>query len=645
MVFGFRGGGREMSKAAKLLTVSVILFSMLGCKPLPELRALPSVLADGSPAVSFPSGKASAQLAGRGSDSSPVEKIRVETLRPNGNGNETSIDYQYPLSSWHWDKLVDVTADQADTYIQNRHGTPGTWQRDLYTVDNHNLGSGNIHGVTIHLRTAGTESGLKIAIRTHSTTYEQEVPGSSSWNTVSYAWEKNPSTNKSWTWEEIDAMEFGVSLAGNDVSINKTYQYSPYIIPNPSHLPTTTPPLGPLPVWPPYVTPGRPMATQIYTEVEYSDSLLYETLRPNGAGDVTAIGLQSPGTGSHWEKVADFVPDEDATFIENTGSDRSTFQKDLFTLQDPDLHSGNISTVTVYVRTKHNASNLKVLLRANNTTIEQYMPVCYAYWATQSYTWTENPATNKSWTWDEIDALEAGIALSGSSAGPSWSRCTQVYVRVGYEPGKDDHGDKTTGQIQSQITAGPDDISAFFNGKWNLWDTGLAMTEEVGGRWNDTEERYVTGLRFTNVNIPKDAVITSATVNFVSDQTNTAGTVNTKFTGQAADNPGPFTTLADLQARRGTLMGGHDDLNLTTAQVNWDNITSWYAGGFYSSPDLSTIVQEIVDRKEWTLGNPIVIFWDDADGRSTGDKAVRSAFSFDWNLANAPILTITWELP
>ena len=48
-------------------------------------------------------------------------------------------------------------------------------------------------------------------------------------------------------------------------------------------------------------------------------------------------------------------------------------------------------------------------------------------------TWTVNPNTGLPWTWDEIDALQAGIMLHTDSEDYD-ARCTQVYVEVTYIP-------------------------------------------------------------------------------------------------------------------------------------------------------------------------------------------------------------------
>jgi len=52
---------------------------------------------------------------------------------------------------------------------------------------------------------------------------------------------------------------------------------------------------------------------------------------------------------------------------------------------------------------------------------------------TKSYQWTQNPNTNSTWTWDEIDALQIGVDLKTGDASDS-AACTQLYVEVDYSP-------------------------------------------------------------------------------------------------------------------------------------------------------------------------------------------------------------------
>ncbi len=159
-----------------------------------------------------------------------------------------------------------------------------------------------------------------------------------------------------------------------------------------------------------------------------------ETLRPNGAGSETSIDTQYPGSSSHWDKVDEAIPDEDTTYVENKNGAVNSFQRDLYAIQDHSVGSGTINQVRIVARQKHNATNnssLKISLKTHGQVFDyDYGPYCQSVWNDIYHDMTVNPSTNSTWTWDEIDAVEAGISLGGSTYGPDWSRVTQVYVVV-----------------------------------------------------------------------------------------------------------------------------------------------------------------------------------------------------------------------
>jgi hypothetical protein len=126
---------------------------------------------------------------------------------------------------------------------------------------------------------------------------------------------------------------------------------------------------------------------------------------------------------------------------------------------------------------------------------------------------------------------------------------------------------------------------------------------------NDT--KYGIGIYFAAVPIPQGAAINSAYLVVTSSGTYTQDTVNSVIIGQDADTALVFTTVANYQARRGTVVGGATNSNITTAYVSWNGISHWTAGTQYPSPDISAVIEEIVNRAGWVSGNNMVLFWDD----------------------------------
>ena len=95
------------------------------------------------------------------------------------------------------------------------------------------------------------------------------------------------------------------------------------------------------------------------------------------------------------------------------------------------------------------------------------------------------------------------------------------------------------------------------------------------------------GMRFLNVGLAQGATINSAYIQFTCDEAD-SGTTNLVFTGEDTDDAATFSSEAKISSR-----------TETTASVNWNNVPSWStgeAGANQKTPDLKTIIQEIVDR-------------------------------------------------
>lgn len=163
---------------------------------------------------------------------------------------------------------------------------------------------------------------------------------------------------------------------------------------------------------------------------------------------------------------------------------------------------------------------------------------------------------------------------------------------------------------------------------------GVCMVYKFLGDWlfnNDHETAPYTGcgyysadwnhigggMEVPNVTIPKGSTIDVAYLILEAYESGEENFVRSKIVGEATDNAASFSDLADYQARRGTEVGGANNDNRTVAEVLWDNIGTWETGVDYNSPDIKTVIQEIVDRDGWSSGNRMGVWWDDHAGRST----------------------------
>ena len=191
------------------------------------------------------------------------------------------------------------------------------------------------------------------------------------------------------------------------------------------------------------------------------------------------------------------------------------------------------------------------------------------------------------------------------------------------------------GSVSVRIAASTDDVSrritaTYFN---------RTTTNNVVGRHDSTDKQWGMGLRFLDIEIPQGATITEAylkvTAKDSGSYSSTNTPVNTRIVAEGADNPGTFADNAGaFDTRYGTK---------TTAYVSWQ-VPAFTTNTEYTSPDIKTVIQEIVDRGGWASGNAIVLFWNDFEDETTGDDRRRFNYSYDDTPAKAPLLTIEWEL-
>lgn len=182
-------------------------------------------------------------------------------------------------------------------------------------------------------------------------------------------------------------------------------------------------------------------------------------------------------------------------------------------------------------------------------------------------------------------------------------------------------GGSTT--LQAAIATDSDDAEETIStGNIQLTSTDLDMVL-------DGSVHKMSGLRFTNIAIPQNSTITSAVIQFRSDEAGSAP-VTLTISGQAADNPAPFVgTKFDLSARART------SLTVPWAAAPWPVVNQ--AGPDQRTPDLSPIVQQLVGRAGWSSGNAMVFF---ITGPPTGTRVADSIEG-----GYAPVLTITYTSP
>ena len=156
-----------------------------------------------------------------------------------------------------------------------------------------------------------------------------------------------------------------------------------------------------------------------------------QILRPNGVGTETNIAGQYPLSGEHWDKVDEATPDDASTHVRHN---LTSYATDTYALP-AGVGEGTIDKVTIYARCygiSGNYNYARTVIRTHSTLYEGTEHNLTSSWENLSAEYQLNPGTSQPWTWAEVDALEAGVALKSSSSGDFFAICTQVYVEVAY---------------------------------------------------------------------------------------------------------------------------------------------------------------------------------------------------------------------
>ncbi|MFH1716331.1 MAG: PA14 domain-containing protein [Planctomycetota bacterium] len=185
--------------------------------------------------------------------------------------------------------------------------------------------------------------------------------------------------------------------------------------------------------------------------------------------------------------------------------------------------------------------------------------------------------------------------------------------------------------IDIRIADGGDDAEQHLDdGSMDIGSTDLELPYEDAG--NPTTDEQAIGLRFVGVPLEAGTTVADAYVEIEVDKVNKEGSqapVNLIIEGELALDAAAFEDVA----------GNITDRPTTAAKVKW-SIPEWTEqNAKFQSPDVSSIIQEIISQEGWASGSAIVlIIRDDKDNPSTG---LREAESYDGEADAAPLLRIT----
>ncbi|MBF0193968.1 MAG: VWA domain-containing protein [Magnetococcales bacterium] len=138
--------------------------------------------------------------------------------------------------------------------------------------------------------------------------------------------------------------------------------------------------------------------------------------------------------------------------------------------------------------------------------------------------------------------------------------------------------------LVSQISASSDDAEESAGGSVDLTSTDLELVEE--------DSTQTIGLRFRSLSIPQGATISSAQLEFEIDES-ASGATSLTLRAENIDSALAFASSSNNITNRAT----------TTASVAWNGVDAPGVNGKLISPDITSLVQEVVNRAGWVNGN------------------------------------------
>lgn len=159
------------------------------------------------------------------------------------------------------------------------------------------------------------------------------------------------------------------------------------------------------------------------------------------------------------------------------------------------------------------------------------------------------------------------------------------------------------------------------NGSMYIGSSDLELT------WDGHTQ--IIGIRFRGVDIPSGVTITNAYIEFTTDEANNDDNVDGTLTieGEDVGDARWYEDIAyNISSRPRTSASAQWVLNNSN---EWENV-----GDTAQSPDLRTIVQEIVDRGDWSSGNDMAFI--------ISGSGKRVADSHDGSSSKAPLLHVEY---
>ncbi|RKX27920.1 MAG: hypothetical protein DRP47_05710 [Candidatus Zixiibacteriota bacterium] len=137
-----------------------------------------------------------------------------EILRPDGTGSVTGLVASGCASNFQC--VDEISSDDDATYVERASNSYAT---DVYSLGNPSASSGTIDSVVVHCQTKKehTQGNVCPTLYVSSTEYNgTEQTLTTSYADYSQMWSTNPNTSAAWNWTEINNLQAGVKIKGQN---------------------------------------------------------------------------------------------------------------------------------------------------------------------------------------------------------------------------------------------------------------------------------------------------------------------------------------------------------------------------------------------------------------------------------------------
>lgn len=172
--------------------------------------------------------------------------------------------------------------------------------------------------------------------------------------------------------------------------------------------------------------------------------------------------------------------------------------------------------------------------------------------------------------------------------------------------------------IEQRVSSSIDDIEESSSGSISQWSSDLELTQE--------SSQQLIGIRFTNITIPKNATITSAYIQFKTDERSSGSSALTIHAQKTSNALRFSTTTRELSNKARTTT------SITWSPADWNTIGE--SGLNQRTSDIKSLVQELVSQANWKTNNAMAFI--------ISGTGKRVAESYDGDTRGAPLLHIEY---